>query len=90
MDEPKESKMLNASAHQKPLTCTPLKKFAAIITIKALITRRKTPRVTNVTGIVRITRMGFTIAFKIANTKAKSAAVFISAILTPERILGSR
>ncbi len=40
-----------------------------------LITNKKRPRVMRVIGKVRITNKGFTMAFKKANTKAKTNAV---------------
>lgn len=57
--------------------------------ISAFITKRKRPRVTTVIGSVSKTRMGFTIAFKQANTNAKIIAVVIFEICTPDKILAS-
>ncbi len=43
--------------------------------INTFITKRKTPRVRIVIGWVSIINIGFTIAFKMARTKAKISAV---------------
>src|SRR5258708_5147756 len=47
-----ESRRLNRSAHQKPSTSNPLTNFAASNIIPALITKRKRPNVTIVSGNV--------------------------------------
>jgi hypothetical protein len=50
--------------------------------ISTFITNKKIPRVTSVMGSVRITRIGFTMAFKNASTSAKINAVVKDSICT--------
>ena len=70
-----ERMKLNKSAHQKPSTWNPSTIRDAIIMIKAFIARRNKPNEKIVTGIVKITMMGFTTAFKNDNTAATIKAV---------------
>jgi hypothetical protein len=71
----RERSRLNKRAHQKPSTLNPAIKFSANNIISALITNRKSPRVTRVIGKVRMISMGFTIAFRTAKTMATIIAV---------------
>jgi hypothetical protein len=52
----------------------------------ALITSKKSPRVTSVIGKVSNIRIGFTMAFKIANTMASTMAVQKVSMCTPLKI----
>ena len=83
MEVNRDNKRLNNKAHQKPSTEKPFTSLAASNIIKAFITKRKRPRVTRVIGRVIRIRMGFTIAFKIANTIATMIAVQKESNLMP-------
>jgi len=80
MDVTSVSTRLNKSADQKPETVKPGTKCAVNKISKALITRRKNPRVNRVIGRVSNTRTGFTIEF----IKARTAATII-AVKAPSR-----
>lgn len=82
----KESTKLKISAHQKPSTLNPGISLSASKMITALITNKKRPSVTRVTGMVSKTRMGFTIALSNPNTNENIIAVLKSAMLTPSSI----
>src|SRR6218665_14009 len=75
---------LKRSAHQKPSTSKPSTSFDDKIMMKALMTRRNSPKLKTVTGMVRMIMMGFTTAFKNDNTAATISAVkkLLSRILT--------
>jgi len=62
--------MLNSSAIQNPLTEKPEINSSAIKIIRAFMTSRKSPKVTMVMGMVKIIKIGFTIAFNKASTTA--------------------
>ena len=51
--------------------------------MKALITKRKNPKVTTVIGMVRMVRIGFTIVFKNASTTATNTVVIKSSTEIP-------
>jgi hypothetical protein len=84
-----ESRRPNRSAHQKPSTSNPFTNFAARSIIAAFITKRKRPNVTIVSGNVRRISKGFTIAFRMASTIARTIAVQKVSIWTPLRIYES-
>ena len=66
--------MLKIIAVNKPDTENPRIKWFAINTIIPFITNKKSPRVTIVTGNVRIIRMGLTIELSRASTTATTKA----------------
>jgi hypothetical protein len=80
-----DSKRLKINAHQKPSIVNPGTSLLARMIIKALITNRNNPNVTMVIGRVRSTRSGFSKAFKMANTNAKTKAVVKLLMCTPGR-----
>jgi hypothetical protein len=84
-----ESIILNNIAHQKPSIRIPLINLDANNITIALIAKRNNPSVTTVTGKVSKTKIGFTIASKPAKTTAKTIAVKILSICTPDNILES-
>lgn len=63
------------NAHKNPSMWMPDTNLSASKIINTFITRRKIPRVRTVIGSVSMINIGFTIAFKIASTKAKINAV---------------
>jgi len=76
-DEKTERIILKIKAHQKPSILIPFISLAASKIISALITKRKRPSVITVIGRVSKTKIGLTIAFKQASTKANIIAVVI-------------
>lgn len=66
---------LNNKAYQNPETAKPSIILSQIIIITALITNRKSPKVTIVTGIVNKTNIGFKNVFNRAKTTATINAV---------------
>jgi len=82
-----ESSMLNPTAHQNPSTLNPPTKASAIKIIRALITRRKRPKVSTVTGSVKISKIGFTKILSNAKIAATTRAVKKSETSTPPKIL---
>jgi hypothetical protein len=84
-----ESIILNNIAHQKPSIRIPLINLDANNITIALIAKRNNPSVTTVTGNVSKTKIGFTIASNPAKTTAKTIAVKILSICTPDNILES-
>ena len=83
IDCKKDNSKLNNRAIQKPLTANPSKNSLAKRIIQALMTKRNKPRVTMVIGKVRITRIGFKMAFNNANTTATIMAPVNPATSTP-------
>lgn len=77
-----ESKILNNKADQKPLTRNPLTSASHNNIIKALITNRNNPKVTMVTGNVKIMRIG--LINKLSNIKT---AATIRAVKNPETVM---
>jgi hypothetical protein len=78
-----ESMILNNNAHKKELTSKPpTMKSHNKITI-ALITNRKSPKVTNVTGSVNRTRIGLTNKFNNDSTTATMTEVKKLSTVTP-------
>lgn len=65
-----DSKILKIIADKKPLTTKPSTNFAQSMTIIALITKRKSPKVRMVTGNVKKTIIGFTKIFSSPKTMA--------------------
>jgi len=82
----RETKMLKIMAVNKPDTENPFIKLLAINTIIPLITSRKRPSVTIVTGKVRIIRIGLTIELRSARMMATINAVYSDETTTPGRI----
>jgi len=76
-DEKTERIILKIKAHQKPSILIPFISLAASKIISALITKRKRPSVITVIGRVSKTKIGLTIAFKQASTRANIIAVVI-------------
>lgn len=85
MDCKNDKSKLNNNAVQKPLTANPSKKWSANRMIKAFMTSKNNPKVTIVIGKVRITRIGFNMAFKSARTIATIIAPVKPATSTPGR-----
>ena len=81
--------MLNKSAIQNPLTPKPSIKASANKIIKALITKRKRPKVTMVIGMVNTTKMGFTMALSMARTMATMIAAPNPLTATPGKKLAN-
>lgn len=79
--------MLNNNAVQKLLTLNPLTNLSANKIILALITSKKSPKVTMVIGKVNIMKTGLTMAFKRPRTAATRIAVVKLATLTPGKKL---
>lgn len=75
MDCKKESKRLKIIAHITPFTRKPSTKYPANIMIIALMTNKKSPKVTMVTGKVKMTKIGLTKKFNKLNTTATRIAV---------------
>jgi len=75
MDCKKESKRLKSKAHHIFPTLKPLISLSAKSIIIALIMRRKSPKVSTVTGSVRITSIGFTKKLSKLSTIATIMAV---------------
>lgn len=84
-----ESIILKSNAHQKPSIFIPSIKLSANKITIAFIANKNKPSVTTVTGKVRKTKIGFTIASNKDNTTAKINAVKILSICTPDNILES-
>lgn len=78
-----EMKILNITAHQKPLTENPSTILSIIIKIHALITRIKRPSVKMVSGSVRNTMTGLMNVLIMASNMATPTAVQKLLILTP-------
>ncbi|KEO74064.1 hypothetical protein EL17_07920 [Anditalea andensis] len=78
-----ESIKLKSKAHQKPLTANPGITSAAIRIINPLMTRRKSPNVITVIGIVRKINIGLTVMFKSAIIAATTNAVRYPSTATP-------
>ena len=70
-----DNNKLKSKAHQNPPTLKPSTSLSARKMIITFITNRNNPKVTMVTGSVRITNMGRTIAFRIPKTSATIKAV---------------
>jgi len=66
--------MLKRKAHQNPSTLNPSTNAPAIKIISAFITRRKNPNVTTVTGMVKMTKIGFRKELRIDKTMATNKA----------------
>src|SRR5690606_23665805 len=79
----KESKRLNIRDHQKTATWKPGTRFSAKRMIRALMTKRNSPRVKIVTGRVNKTNKGLTRKFKRARTTARTMAVHMESTFTP-------
>lgn len=79
----KESTRLNSSARKKPSIKNPSIRLSHIITIIALMTSRKSPSVTIVTGKVKNTSIGFTKMLSNPRTTATNKADINPATLTP-------
>jgi hypothetical protein len=75
MDCKKESKRLKSKAHHILPTLKPVTRLSAKSMIIALIMRRKSPKVSTVTGRVRITSIGFTKKLRKLSTTATIMAV---------------
>ena len=75
--------MLNKTAYQKPAILKPSTKYSAAKMMQALITNKNIPRVSMVTGKVRIISSGFMVASKTASKIATISAVKISLISIP-------
>ena len=71
----KESKRLKIRAHSTPLTSKPSMKNPASSIISALMTSKNSPKVTIVTGRVKMTKIGLTKKFNKLNTTATKIAV---------------
>jgi len=80
-----DNKTLNNTAIQKPEISNPSTKASANKIIMAFITIRNNPKVRIVTGNVNRIRMGFTIKFNKASTRATTTAVKYPATVTPGR-----
>lgn len=78
-----DKRMLNNNAVQKLLTLNPETKLSANRIILALMTNKKSPKVTMVIGNVNIMKTGLTMAFKRPKTAATIIAVVKLATLTP-------
>jgi hypothetical protein len=74
---------LKSNAHQNPSTTNPGTILPISIMIRALITRRKNPSVTMVTGIVRKTSTGRINVLRIAKAIATMSAVIKFSTCTP-------
>lgn len=85
-----DNNKLKISAIKNPSTPNPLTKASASKIITALITSKNSPKVTIVTGNVNITKIGFTIKFRIARTSATIIAVTYPATSTPGKNLASK
>src|SRR5882724_10024507 len=70
-----DNNRLNKSAHPKPSTRNPFTKFAVSRTMAALMTKRNRPNVKIVIGKVRMIRMGFSNALRMASTNENTRAV---------------
>ena len=77
-----DNKILNSNAVQNPLTPKPSINLSASKMMQALMTKRNNPRVIIVIGIVKITRIGFTIKLSNANTTATIKAASKPATFT--------
>ena len=75
MDCEMDNRILKSKAVQNPLTPNPSINLSARIMMQALITKRKSPKVTMVIGMVRTIKIGF----KIALSNAKTIATIIAA-----------
>ena len=75
MDCKKDNNRLKINAHQILLTEKPLISLSASRIIIAFIISKKRPKVTMVTGSVKITNMGFTKKFNKLKTTATITAV---------------
>ena len=78
--------MLNKSAHQNPSTTNPGTILLVNNISKALITKVNNPSVKILTGKVRASRIGFTIALIIPSTSETTRAVRKFATWTPGSI----
>ena len=78
-----DNKMLKSRAVQNPLTPNPSINLSASKMIHALITSKNNPNVTIVMGMVRITKMGFKMAFNNAKTTATMMAAVKPLTATP-------
>ncbi len=76
-------KMLAKKAVQNPDTLKPLTRDETSIIISALMTSRKKPNVTNVSGSVSMTRTGFKIAFAKPSSRAEIINEDVSVNLIP-------
>jgi hypothetical protein len=81
-----ESIMLNNRAYQNPSTWKPRSRFDAIIIIEALITIRKSPNVSIVSGMVNRISRGFTMVLSKPISSAVTRAVKKVSIFTPGSI----
>ncbi len=75
--------MLKNKAVQKPSITKPCTTLLVSKISPAFITSRKIPSVKIVIGIVKMTKIGFTIVFKNASTAATNMAVQTESICTP-------
>ena len=76
--------ILKMSADIKPLTAKPSTNLSQIKTIMALMTNKKSPKVTMVTGNVKKTRIGFTKTFSKPSTTAIMIEVVNDATVMPD------
>jgi hypothetical protein len=74
-EETNDNSKPKIKAHQNPSILIPDTRLSARRIISTLITSKNIPNVTMVIGSVSIIRIGFTIAFRKARTKAKIIAV---------------
>ena len=75
-----DNTMLNNIAHQNPFTWKPFTSEEAIIMMPAFMTSKKNPRVKTVIGMVKTTRIGFTMVFSKDKTAATSKPVIAESI----------
>ena len=85
-----DNRTLNSIATQKPPgTSKPSNSLSAKRMIAALITNKNKPKVTIVIGSVNMTKIGFKMAFKMANTTATIIADRKLATSTPGKNLAN-
>ena len=76
--------ILKISADMKPFTAKPLTNLSQINTMTALMTNKKSPHVTIVTGKVKKTKIGFTNTFSKPSTTAMITDVVKDATVMPD------
>lgn len=84
------SKILNINAHQKLSTMNPGTIDPASIMTMALITSKNKPNVTTVSGIVKITKRGLTVAFSMEIITATMKEVIKASKLLPVMAIPGR
>ena len=82
--------MLNINAHQKLSTMNPGTIDPASIMTMALITSKNKPNVTTVSGIVKITKRGLTVAFSMEIITATMKEVIKASKLLPVMAIPGR